>query len=67
MLKRVPGRVYELKITVRAGVRAPEFNSSEINSLKSILCCRVATYAIELICSRRDHSEPITILPNGRT
>ena len=48
-------------------MRAPEFNSSEINSLKSIFCCRVPANSIELICGGRDYSEPITVLPNGRT
>jgi hypothetical protein len=60
-----PLRVYNLKITLRAGVRAPETNSSEITSLKSIVCRRVAADAVELICCGRDYAEPVTGLPNG--
>ena len=53
---------------LRAGVKAPETNSSEvITSPKLIVCRRVAADAVELIRRGRDYAEPVTVLPNGRT
>ncbi len=44
-------------------MRAPETNSSEITSLKSIFYRRMAADAVELIRRGRDDAEPVTRLP----
>jgi hypothetical protein len=48
-------------------VRAPETNPAKINSLLSIVYCRVAADSIELVRCARNYAEPRAVLPNGRT
>jgi hypothetical protein len=57
-----------MEIILRAGVRAPETNSSEvITSPKLIVCRRVAADTLQLVRRGRDYAEPVTVLSNGRT
>jgi len=58
---------YDLKTTLRPGALAPEINPAKINSLKLIVCCRMAADPVELVCRGRDYAEPGTVLPAGRT